>query len=256
MTDDAPPAGGPAVPPAGEGEPRDYGFAPPGGDLAPPRHGAAEQQPVFGPAAGPAIGAAPGDGGSWPDVLAAAPLPWWRRSRSLVVSGVVAALALIGVLAVVVAVATSSHSLPSSLLGLSRGTGPDAQAAEHAFVQGATQAARGRLVDVSGAVYGDPMGRWLALLTAKPCSACFAYSAAHDVRVARAHGHADARSFPPGPSGGALVCYTEAGPPGSPVVCTWFTSTAVGIAAYSSTEASSVADAAAKTRQIRAAIGR
>jgi hypothetical protein len=256
MTDNAVPPDDGGVPPASDAvppddgsAPRDWGFAPPGGTLEPPA-------PPYGQqlVPGPASGAATAGPGGWPPV-AAAPTPRWRRSPNLLVGVVVLTLVLVLALVTVIAgPGARTISLPSTLLGLSHGTGPAAQAAAQGFARVATAASHGTVTDVVARVYGDPTGRWLAVVVGKPCSSCFIYPASHDVSVAKAHGHADARSFPPGPQGGVLVCYSDVSQAPDPIVCSWFSTSTIGIVDFASGTASNLADAAAKAIRIRAAV--
>ena len=70
-----------------------------------------------------------------------------------------------------------------------------------------------------------------------------------------ASGGKDPQSFPAGPHGGALYCgHGGINGGGTAIFCGWVDHTAFGVASYHGGSAASLADAASKTRQIRAAI--
>lgn len=68
---------------------------------------------------------------------------------------------------------------------------------------------------------------------------------------------ASARVFPPGHNGGALVCgWQRTGPPAPAIHCYWFDWRTIGQTVHYGGFTSGLADAAAKTNQIRAAVER
>ena len=70
----------------------------------------------------------------------------------------------------------------------------------------------------------------------------------------RTKGFTDARVFPPGPDGAALVCGQRHVAAGPNTVCEWADHVSFGIVLYSPGFVSSLSDAASKTSQIRSAI--
>jgi len=97
------------------------------------------------------------------------------------------------------------------------------------------------------------VGRWTSAAAHRAASAAF------DKRVAvggtAGGGSTDAQAFPAGPHGGVLKCghVTHSGERG--LLCVWADKLTLGEVAYVFGSASSPSDAAAKTNQIRSAIG-
>jgi hypothetical protein len=148
---------------------------------------------------------------------------------------------------------------PRQLLGLTKYTGPGAQAAVRANEQRATVQSAGSLSDPVAAFYGDPSGRgngiWVTVGHAScPVARCVLLPAPQVVQNFRMQGYPDARSFPAGPYGGVLACYTDRIPAGDYVYCVWFDQDYTGVAIFNGVHLSGLGDAAAQTRQIRALV--
>ena len=81
-------------------------------------------------------------------------------------------------------------------------------------------------------------------------------SARQVVQAWKAQGEADAASFPPGPPGGLLTCFSHADADGRTLFteCSWIDQATVGQVLFDGSYASTLADAAAKTRRLRDAI--
>ncbi len=188
------------------------------------------------------------DGPGVPD----APRP--HRLRIALISAIAVALVLLGAGIQHFAVARGTSPgrlvLPDALLGLSQGTGPGARSLDSRLRQGDQAANRGILVHDVAAVYGNPGGRWFALAGGGLCDGCAPNSARALVKEKVAKGFADARSFPPGRRGGALVCGSENSPEGRAVICTWADPGTTGEVLYFGGLASGLADAAAMTRHV------
>lgn len=147
---------------------------------------------------------------------------------------------------------TGSVRLPAALLGLPKYTGPGARDLDTRYARQAAAGSNGHLVHVAAAIYGDPSGSGPALLVSGgACATCAHVSASHEAKSLVARGIADARPFPPGPDGGGLVCGSARG---TVYACTWADPRASGTVVYGGGVASGLADAAAKTRQIRALV--
>jgi hypothetical protein len=71
-----------------------------------------------------------------------------------------------------------------------------------------------------------------------------------------AHDYADATSYPAGPKGGVLACGSRALQGSTLIRCTWVDGGTAGDVLFSAGAVSSLADAAAKTNQVRAATER
>jgi hypothetical protein len=234
--------------------------APPGGDRA-EAGSAAESEHVSGswaPGGGqdeqPAASASTGSAGPG---LAAPVLRSHSRARWVVV-GIVAVLALLGGAGAwqfATAHRVGHLALPDRLLGLSRYSGPDAQILEHKIEDAARAASDGNLGAGVAALYG-PAGGGLGVVAAAACSGgpCVVLTAGQLVQALRAHGAADARSFSPGPGGAVLVCYSQTLRGATVIWCYWIDQVAAGEVTFGGGLASGLADAAAKTGRVRAAI--
>jgi hypothetical protein len=180
----------------------------------------------------------------------------WRRGRvRLIAAIVIVVLVVLGfVLQHVTATSPKgSIALPGTLLGVSENTSPAAQAAGRTFAQEtAAGTNKGVVLHVVARVYGSLSGSWFAVAGGGSCGSCAPVSAAAELRHVR-QTVPGARLFPPGPNGGNLVC---APVPGQNAVfgCWWGDDKTAGAVAYAGGSASGLADAAAKTRQIRAAV--
>ncbi len=192
------------------------------------------------------------DGPGVPD----APRP--HRLRIALISGTAVALVLLGAdiqhFAVAGGTSPGRLVLPAALLGLSQGTGPGARSLDSRLRQGDQAANRGIVVHDVAAVYGNPGGRWFAVAGGGLCDGCAPSSARVLVKNMVAKGFADARSFPPGHRGGALVCGSGNSPQGRAVSCAWADSRTGGRVFYFGALASGLADNAAMTRHVLAVI--
>jgi len=211
--------------------------------------------------AGPGTGGQPAASGGYPPgsgVPAPAPA-LWRRGRVRVIAGIVAVL--LAVLGFVLQHAASSAggaargsvTLPGTLLGVRQNTSPAARAVDRALARGLVAAAgQGHFLHEVVGVYGSLSGAGFFVEGDAGCGNCPPESAAAALRRLRMD-NPDARLFPPGPNGGTLVCAPR---PAQTAVfaCWWYDDKTSGLAYYWSGSASGVADAAAKTNQIRAAI--
>src|SRR5262245_29783395 len=158
------------------------------------------------------------------------------------------------------AAAASGLQLPDQLFGLNKNTGPEA-----AQVTSAISRQFSALSSIArshqAAVYGTAGTPDVVVFAAKWSSA-FAHraaSAAVDKDAAAGGtagaGSTDARSFPAGPHGGALRCgHTTRGGQNA-LLCAWADKSTFGLVLYVSGSASTLSDAAAKTNQVRSAIG-
>jgi len=181
-----------------------------------------------------------------------------RRRRIVLIGGIAVALVLAGVgiqhFALAHGTSPARLVLPNALLGLGQGTGPGSRSLDSRLRQGLQAADRGKDVHVVAAVYGNPAGRWFAVAGGGRCGACAPNSARVLVKERVAKGFADARSFPPGPRGGALVCGSGNSPAGPFMNCTWADTRTDGEVFYFGGLASSLSGAAAKTRHILALV--
>ena len=109
---------------------------------------------------------------------------------------------------------------------------------------------QGPAKNVQAAVYGSTNGRGIAVGGGGICGTCEAKSPAAVRANLAKFGYAKVASYPGGPKGGTVACGTEAGL----IRCTWVDSGTAGDIVFAGGFASGVADAAAKTNQIRAVI--
>jgi len=206
----------------------------------------------------------PGDGLEQqpPGAASAGPARSARRSHSRtrwLVSAIVAVLVLVGsagIWRLATAHRVGNIVLPGTLLGLSRYTGPGALALEHKIENAVQTGSGGILAAPVAAVYGDPHGPGFAVVAGAPCTGgtCVIDTAGQFVQALRANGYADARSFPPGPGGDILACHSQAFESPRFISCVWIDQVSGGQVVFGGGYTSGLADAAAKTRQIRAAI--
>jgi hypothetical protein len=178
---------------------------------------------------------------------------WW------IAGGIAAVLVLAGT---GIWYVTTTHGaakpvLPRVLLGLSKYTGPGSQAYANRIENQVRANTDGLLDAPVAAFYGNASTGEFTVAAGAPCTqdSCIAGSIQQEVQQLRADG-IDARSFPPGPGGLSLVCGSPAAD-GNPVIrCIWVDEVAAGVVNFQRGFATSPADAAAKTRQIRVAIER
>jgi hypothetical protein len=146
-----------------------------------------------------------------------------------------------------------SVALPGILLGLSKESGPNAQALTNKIVGGVKAKAGDLMSHPSAAIYnGDGWG--FAVVVGVPQTGGVMPTAQQMVQVERSIGHADAAAFPPGRAGGILTCFSDPFQNGRPVQCSWIDQVTAGQVIFEGGYTSTLADAAAKTRQLRDAI--
>ncbi|HEX9064499.1 MAG TPA: hypothetical protein VF843_05290 [Streptosporangiaceae bacterium] len=206
--------------------------------MAGTQYGPGQAQPGYGPAP-----VQPGFGG---------PPPQPRRRRALIIVGAVAVLVVVGIIGGLVA---ASHpkggvSLPGKLLGLSKATSADARRLATTLKSEESSGGKGRLKNVQAAVYGSPSGTGIAVSGGGICGTCEAKSPAVVRGNLTSSGYAGATSFPGGSKGGTVACGTK----GGLIRCTWVDKGTAGDILFAGSSASGLADAAAKTNQIRTVI--
>ncbi len=179
-------------------------------------------------------------------------LPPWRRTRVRVITGIViAVLVVLGFVLQHLAGtgARGSVRLPGTLLGVSENTSPAARALDRTFVRRVVVHSHAKVLHPVADVYGGSSGPGFVVAGGGACGTCAPKSAAATLRRYRTR-YPGARLFPPGRNGGALIC----APLGSVFGCWWYDDMTGGAVAYFGGSASGLADAAAKTNQIRAAV--
>lgn len=182
---------------------------------------------------------------------------WWA-----VGSGIAAVLIVVGVVIWHVAAAHGPGKpvLPARLLGVSKDTEPGVQARVDQFASQERSSSYGFLSAPVAAFYGGGQtGPAFALVAGAPCATqggCVLGTGSQLAQQMRANGLPGARSFPPGPGGLAMVCVPRAAQGTQIIECIWADQTTAGEVTYQFGFASGLADAAAKTRQIRATIER
>ena len=229
------------------------------GALGPAGPGPEPSEPAAGPdSACPSTGAEPaGFGGHAPAGGVPAPaLPPWRRTRVRVITGIV--IAVLAVLGFVLphlagAAAGGRVTLPGTLLGVRENTSPVARAFDRTLVRQVGAGAQGKVVHSVAGYYGVQPGAGFAVWGGGVCGTCELKSAATAFRGFIARRFPGARLFPPGPDGGHLVC-APLSAQNPPLGCWWQDQKTAGLVIYFGGSASGLADAAGKTRQIRAAV--
>jgi hypothetical protein len=157
------------------------------------------------------------------------------------------------------ATAGSGLQFPARLLGLSKNTSPDAQAAAQAlrrsfaimrtYFRGAQAAIYDRNIEVVG-------GRWSSSAARRAESGGFdkSFAAGAVQDFMQGSGHTRMRSFPAGPHGGALDCGNGTTSAGATIFCAWADKVTAAWVFYLRGSASSLGDAASKTNQIRSVV--
>jgi hypothetical protein len=198
------------------------------------------------------------------DITAQETGPPSARSRDRkVIVGAISAVVLIAVGTVLGFVLSSNGgngpSFPSTLLGLTRDTSPDAQQGVGQITSEMGGVFQGFVVNLGAAVYGNgPPSQGVAVLTGQWSDAAKADGGIPDtssdaVGELQSDGATDVTVYPPGPKGGGLVCGDATIGGQSTVVCTWVDAKMFGYTFYFGV-ASSLSDAAAKTIQVRSAV--
>lgn len=182
----------------------------------------------------------------------------WRGDWQISVVIAVLILGLAGGLYLIHSHHRRNISLPSTLLGLRQVTSPQAQQWAHNAVAAERAASQGFLGAPVAAVYSDSAAGGFAVVVGTPCpnGPCLAQTTRQLVQSARANGHPDATAFPPGPPGGNLICYSDAVNGGKAFDCSWVDQVTAAEVFFNGGYATTLADAAAKTRKLRDAIER
>jgi|HubBroStandDraft_6_1064221.scaffolds.fasta_scaffold443062_1 hypothetical protein len=177
-----------------------------------------------------------------------------RRYRARLIAGIAVALVVLGLWLFLPSHSPGpqgSISLPARLLGLPRYAGLDAHSFDAGLAKKITAGPNRRsIVHVVAAAYGDLLGSGplLTVIGGGVCGTC---------KLIVARDFANARPFPPGPGGGELACISATiGQLGTGFDCIWADPKTSGEVDYLNGSASGLADAAAKTRRIRAAVER
>jgi hypothetical protein len=101
-------------------------------------------------------------------------------------------------------------------------------------------------------VYGTLTGPRVVVTGGGICGACSAKSAATQRERLVAAGYANARSFSPGANGGVLACGSRSSQGITIIRCAWVDDRTAGEVLFGGGAATSLADAAAKTKQVLA----
>ena len=159
-----------------------------------------------------------------------------------------------------VAFNTASHTskgkitLPGTLLNLQRNTSAGAAGLARVLSKGESTNSHGRLKNVKAGVYGSPNAAWIAIAGGGICGTCFAKSpSALETGLTNA-GYTNVRSYPAGPKGGSLACGEKTANTTTLLHCAWVDKSTAGDVLFAGGAASDLADAAAKTNQVRAAV--
>lgn len=145
-------------------------------------------------------------------------------------------------------------TLPGTLLNLPRNTSIGAAGLAHVLSRGESTNSHGRLKNVKAGVYGSPKAAWIAVAGGGICGTCFAKSpGALETGLTNA-GYTNVKSYPAGPKGGSLACGEKAANATTLLHCAWVDQSTAGDVLFAGGAASDLADAAAKTNQVRAAI--
>lgn len=191
-----------------------------------------------------------------------------RRTVRLIIRIVALVAGIAGALTILLGAGAPAHGhtanpairgqviLPRTLLGTGQVTGREAQVNDRDIE---AQVKAGAGTGLVAGIYGQVTGRGFIALGFGICGDCTPWPAHRALlAIERTMGAAaSARVFPPGHNGGALVCgWQRTGPPAPATHCYWFDWRTIGQTIYYGGFASSLADAAAKTNQIRTAVER
>jgi hypothetical protein len=251
------PSGQPSQAPPGWSAPAEYGtpgMAGPGDAAGPP-----EQAPAPGQLGEPGQ---PGEPGQVADVTALeAGSPPTRSRRRMVIVIAAAAVVLIAggtVLGVVLSSGSSGQAFPSTLLGLTRDTSPDAQQVA-GQISSELGVLSGLIANPGAAVYGTgPPNQGVLVMTGQWSDAAKADGLISDTPTQaidglKSQGVTDATVYPGGPRGGNLACGDTTIAGAASVVCAWTDDKMFGVTFYLGVT-SSLSDAASKTIQVRSAV--
>jgi hypothetical protein len=147
-----------------------------------------------------------------------------------------------------------SITLPATLLNLQKNTSAGANHLARALMRGEATNSHGRLKNVKAGVYGSPSAAWFAIAGGGICGTCFAKSPSALESGLTNSGYTNVRSYPAGPKGGSLACGLKSANATTLLHCTWVDKTTAGDILFAGGAASDLADAAAKTNQVRAVI--
>ncbi len=192
-----------------------------------------------------------------PWTVSGAGFPDRRRRRRRIVLAVVIATAVV-VAIVVAGIVAASHPkgklvLPATLLGLSKATSASATHLAGQIKAEEKAGSDGKLSDVVAGVYGSPVGPQVIVTGGGICGTCSAKSAATQRSRLVAAGYPNARSFPAGANGGVLACGSRSSQGSTVLRCAWVDDRTAGNVLFGGGVATSLADAAAKTKQVLAA---
>jgi len=146
----------------------------------------------------------------------------------------------------------SSFTLPGTLLGRNENTSPAARALDLKLRRAISAGAHSKVAGMAASVYGSQSGVGFVVAGGGVCGSCAFRSFNVAIGALGASGVAG-RTYDPGPDGGTLLC-AQRSAQGPAFECWWWDTTTGGLVLYSRGSASSLADAAAKTRQVRAAV--
>jgi hypothetical protein len=216
------------------------------------------------PGAQPWQGAQPG-GQPWPpQPQTGFPAPGYgqpvRKPRRWLAPVIIVAVLVVAGIGGLVAFNSLSHTskgkitLPGTLVNLQKNTSGGATHLASALMQAEVTSSHGRLKDVKAGVYGSPNAAWLAIAGGGICGTCFAKSASALEAGLTNSGYTNVGPYPAGPKGGSLVCGEKAVGAKTLLHCAWIDHSTAGDILFAGGAASSLADAAAKSNQVRAAV--
>jgi hypothetical protein len=219
-----------------------------------PAAAGADSAPGTSPA--PSVPQPDGQGATAPPPLQSGSKPRKEWRGGWQIAAVVAVIVLAGGLSLWLLQHSSrprSVALPGTLLGLSKETGPNAQAVTNKIVAGARSRYGLVMYHLAAAIYGGA-GSEFAVLVGIPSPGDVMPTAQQVTQRERSGGHGDATAFPPGRAGGVLTCFSYPFQSGQPVQCSWIDQDTAGEVTFGGPDTPSLADAAARTRKLRDAI--
>ena len=148
--------------------------------------------------------------------------------------------------------ARGSITLPATLLGRNENTSPPARTFDLKLRRAISAGAHRKVGGVAARIYGRQSGAGFVVAGGGVCGSCAFRSFNVAIGALGASGVAG-QTYDPGPNGGTLMC-TKRSAQGPVFECWWWDSTAGGLVSYFGGSASSLAGAAAMTRQIRAVV--